>query len=110
MLPHIAGYRGSDVVPLRDVAAIAPRPLLIIHGTADTSIPFEHAVQVYAAAGEPKELWLAEGATHCGAYFLDRSAYCSRIIEFFADALSQTVESVERPAFIRGNEQAVDAG
>ncbi len=88
LLPHIAGYRGSDVMPLRDVASISPRPLLIIHGTADTAIPYEHARQIYEAAGEPKELWLAEGAEHCGAYFLDRLAYCHRIIEFFEHALS----------------------
>jgi fermentation-respiration switch protein FrsA (DUF1100 family) len=109
LLPHIAGYRGSDVMPLRDVAAIAPRPLLIIHGTADTSIPYEHAVQVYAAAGEPKELWLAEGATHCGAYFLDRGVYCSRIVQFFADALSDTLLPIVRRAFLPSEEPAADA-
>ncbi|MER3404305.1 MAG: hypothetical protein C4289_03310, partial [Chloroflexota bacterium] len=51
------GYRFRDVEPLRDVVHIAPRPLLVIHGSCDTVIPLEHAQRIYAAAGEPKELW-----------------------------------------------------
>lgn len=98
LLSLMAGYRFRDVMPLRDVAAIAPRPLLIIHGTADTAIPDEHAKRVFAAAGEPKELWLAEGAPHCGAYFLDRPAYCERVIDFFERHLSATPAGVPTSA------------
>ncbi len=96
LLPYVAGYHFSDVMPLRDVAAIAPRPLLIIHGTADTAIPVRHARLVYAAAGEPKELWLAEGAQHCGAYFQDRAAYCARVSTFFAEHLAETARPPEK--------------
>ncbi len=80
---RIAGYRSRDVEPERDVAGLAPRPLLIIHGTADETIPVGQAERVYAAAGKPKELWLGAGAPHCGTYFLDRPAYCARVIAFF---------------------------
>jgi uncharacterized protein len=79
-----AGYRSRDVEPVREVARIAPRPLLLIHGGADATIPVSHTYRVYAAAGEPKELWVVEGAPHCGAYFADRQAYCRRIAGFFA--------------------------
>jgi len=82
-----AGYRHRDVRPIDEVAAIAPRPLLIIHGSADRTIPVEHAYRVYAAAGAPKELWIGEGADHCGTYFLDRPAYCARVVAFFERAL-----------------------
>lgn len=78
-----AGYRSRDVAPARDAAAIAPRPLLVIHGTADRMIPVSHGKRVYEAAGAPKELWLGEGADHCGTYFLDRQEYCRRVITFF---------------------------
>jgi fermentation-respiration switch protein FrsA (DUF1100 family) len=84
-----AGYRHGDVMPEREVAAIAPRPLLIIHGTADAVIPIEHAYRVYEAAGAPKELWIGEGAEHCATYFLDRSVYCARVATFFERALSE---------------------
>lgn len=94
-LQRRAGYRHRDVRPVAEVAAIAPRPLLIIHGTADRTIPVEHAYRVYEAAGEPKELWLGEGADHCGTYFLDRPAYCTRVTEFFERALGSLEASAE---------------
>ncbi|MGO8951607.1 MAG: alpha/beta hydrolase [Ktedonobacterales bacterium] len=87
-LPHLGGYRSRDVEPVRDVALLAPRPLFVIHGTADSTIPVEQAVQIYRMARQPKELWLAEGAPHCGAYFQDRSLYCERAVSFFARYLS----------------------
>jgi fermentation-respiration switch protein FrsA (DUF1100 family) len=82
-LIRLGGYRSRDVEPIRDVALLAPRPLLVIHGTADATIPVEQAVQIYQMAQAPKELWLAEGAGHCGAYFQDRSLYCNRAVNFF---------------------------
>ncbi len=82
-LARIAGYRHRDVEPVREVAALAPRPLLIIHGSDDQTIPVSHAQEVYQAAGEPKELWIGEGADHCGTYFLNRRIYTRRVIDFF---------------------------
>jgi len=82
------GYPFEAVRPLDAVSQIAPRPLLILHGTADTIIPVEHAHRLYAAAGEPKELWIFEGAAHCGGYFADRPVYVSRVAQFFAHALA----------------------
>ncbi|WIG61517.1 MAG: hypothetical protein OJF49_004265 [Ktedonobacterales bacterium] len=87
-LARRAGYRGGDVAPVREVAAIAPRPVLLIHGAEDATVPVEHAHRVYEAAHEPKELWIADGAPHCGAYFADRPAYCQRVAEFFTSHLA----------------------
>lgn len=77
------GYRFSQVRPIDAVGRIAPRPVLIIHGEGDTTTPVEHAHRLYAAAGEPRELWVVPGVEHCGAYFCDRPAYCQRVIGFF---------------------------
>ncbi|MGZ3582042.1 MAG: alpha/beta hydrolase [Ktedonobacterales bacterium] len=96
-LPPIAGYRGRDVEPVREVAAFAPRPILVIHGTADTTIPFAHGKQVYEAARQPKELWIGEGAEHCGTYFLDRPGYCARVAAFFQRAFDSEVGPAETP-------------
>ena len=43
---------------------LAPRKLLVVHGKADTRLPFRCAEQIYDWAKEPKELVLYEGAEH----------------------------------------------
>jgi pimeloyl-ACP methyl ester carboxylesterase len=56
-----------DPVPLPpdDAAAlIAPIPLLIVHGDKDEFFPVDHAERIYAAANEPKELWIVPGFGH----------------------------------------------
>ncbi len=40
----------------RHITAVAPRPLLIVHGDADDVVPYEHAERLFAAAHPPKEL------------------------------------------------------
>jgi alpha-beta hydrolase superfamily lysophospholipase len=44
--------------PIDVVAAIAPVPLLLVHGTDDHFFPPEQARLLHAAAGEPRTLWL----------------------------------------------------
>jgi len=85
------GYRFGAVRPIEAVAAISPRPLLLIHGADDNLIPVSHAHELFAAAREPKQCWIVEGAEHCGAYFADRTGYVARTTEFF----TQYLRSVE---------------
>lgn len=61
------GRGGWDPVPEPPhvaAARIAPAPLLVVHGDADPLFPVEHAEALYAAAGQPKELWLEAGFGH----------------------------------------------
>ena len=88
ILQRRVGYRFREVEPLRDVRGIAPRPILIIHSTGDTIIPYQHSMQIYEAAGEPKALWLVDDVPHCGAYFIDRVAYCDYVAQYFAQVLA----------------------
>jgi uncharacterized protein len=78
-----AGYRFSQVEPLRDIAHISPRPILIIHGGRDSIVDPKDATLLYAAAQEPKELWVLPNADHCGAYFEDRQTYVKKVTDFF---------------------------
>ena len=43
-------------------------PLLILHGTADPAIPVAEARRLYAAAREPKTIFIADGAGHLDAW------------------------------------------
>lgn len=81
------GYRFGAVRPIEAVPALSPRPLLLIHGTADSVIPLSHAEALYATAGEPKQLWIVPDVEHCGAYFADRRAYVDRVAAFFEQYL-----------------------
>jgi alpha-beta hydrolase superfamily lysophospholipase len=82
------GARLDDLRPIDDVAAIAPRPLLIIHGEEDEAIPVDHARRLREAAGPTAQLWLVPGAVHVGGYFGDRSAYVDRVASFFREAFA----------------------
>lgn len=79
------GYRFADVEPIEAVAGIAPRPLLIVHGTGDSVIPVEHAHRLAAAAGEGSRLEVVEGVEHCGTYFADRPGHIARVASFLRD-------------------------
>ncbi|HLF04623.1 MAG TPA: alpha/beta fold hydrolase [Dehalococcoidia bacterium] len=43
---------------------LSPRSLLVVHGKADTRLPYSCGVQIHRWAREPKELVLYEGAEH----------------------------------------------
>jgi fermentation-respiration switch protein FrsA (DUF1100 family) len=73
------GSRRWDPVPMApdDAAAlIGPVPLLIVHGDQDAFFPVAHAERLYAAAADPKELWIVPGFGHaesgCTPALLDR--------------------------------------
>ena len=46
------------------VAELAPRPLLLLHGTADTILPHECSERLYERAQEPRTLKLFPGVGH----------------------------------------------
>lgn len=58
------GFDREQVCPLEVVDQVAPRPLLIIHGTKDRRITEEQIRRLFATAQAPKTLWLVEGASH----------------------------------------------
>ena len=60
------GFSREQVCPIRVVEQIAPRPLLVIHGTDDRRITEDQVQDLFAAAAQPKSLWLVEGASHDG--------------------------------------------
>jgi len=52
------------VSPIKYVARIAPRPLLLVHGSRDETVEISHAYKLYDEAGEPKQLIIIDGAEH----------------------------------------------
>jgi len=63
---EMAADRIKDVSPVSFVSKDDP-PMLIVHGDADTIVPFEHAQSLEAAlkkAGVPVELYVVKGGAH----------------------------------------------
>jgi fermentation-respiration switch protein FrsA (DUF1100 family) len=82
-----AGIDVNGIRPMDVIGRISPRPILIIHGLADKVIPVDHSKRNFAAAGEPKELWLVPGAGHGQSHTVQRAAYEKKVIAFFQAAL-----------------------
>jgi len=76
--PHL-----EHVLPL-----LAPRPLFMIHGGADTYIKPEMAKALFNLAAEPREFWLVEGAKHNQALNLANGDYKRRVLSFFEQHLA----------------------
>jgi pimeloyl-ACP methyl ester carboxylesterase len=67
--------------PIRWVGKISPRPILFIQGDKDQYLPdFD---ELYAAAGEPKELWRLPDVGHCNASQFYPEEHTRRVIDFF---------------------------
>ena len=50
--------------PLKTIGALSPIPLLIIHSTQDQIIPVHHALQLFQAAEQPKQMWILHEGKH----------------------------------------------
>lgn len=72
-----------DMRPKNIVGAIAPRPVFLIGGELDGNVPAYMARQLYAAAGDPKELWIVPGAHHADYGLIAPKQYDARIVDFF---------------------------
>ena len=53
-----------SIQPVDYISRIAPRPLLLVHGSSDETVDVSHAHRLHAKAGEPKQLAIIDGAGH----------------------------------------------
>lgn len=82
--------RLADLDPVNKIARIAPRPVFLIHGGKDASVPSWHALQLYRAAEEPKTWWLVPEAEHATCYYDRAEEYVKKITEFFQNVFLRT--------------------
>ncbi|MDP8986295.1 MAG: alpha/beta fold hydrolase [Pseudomonadota bacterium] len=90
-LPTYWALRASrmplDMLPKDVVGAIAPRPIFIVGGEFDRVVPAYMARQLFAAAREPKLLWVVPRAQHVDYARIAAQEYGLRLTEFFGHAL-----------------------
>ncbi len=73
----------NQVSPVAVIGSLAPVPILIIAGEGDKLISADNGRMLYAAAGEPRELWIIKGADHGGTLAAAGSEYERRVAGFF---------------------------
>jgi fermentation-respiration switch protein FrsA (DUF1100 family) len=88
----------TQLRPIDHIGRIAPRPILITHGTHDEVVPVRHAEWLFKAAEEPKELWLVPQVGHVGARDTQPDEYFDRIEAFLRTALADPVRPTVRLA------------
>ncbi|MBI3965971.1 MAG: alpha/beta fold hydrolase [Chloroflexi bacterium] len=79
-------FRPGAGDPERHVRLI-DRPLMLIHGAEDRYIPAHHSARLSEVHGNC-ELWLVDGAGHCGGHDCTGSEYEERVLAFFRNALA----------------------
>jgi len=86
----------AAVRPVDAIGRLAPRPVLLIRAGRDTWVPAGNADLLYAAAGEPKELWDAPAAEHSRVQDAYPDEYERRVAGFF-DRYLRTARPVSTP-------------
>lgn len=69
------------------VTDIAPRPLLLMHGTEDQSVSLWQSQALFDAAKQPKSLWILEGAGHTTLYNHDPQQFEKKVLSFLEQHL-----------------------
>jgi len=90
LLIAVTGVRiGASPRRLRPIDHIAQlgAPLLLLHGAIDRHTRIEEAKAVFAAAAEPKAMWIVEGAAHVDLHHFAKEAYEARVGGFLAKYL-----------------------
>lgn len=83
----MSGTDPASVVPAAAIPALSSRPMLFIAGADDQAVSPTDGADMARAAGAKAEYLLVPDAGHVGAFFVDPSAYASRIRAFLAAAV-----------------------
>lgn len=73
--------------PVEVVAQISPRPVFLIFGELEESLPPASGRLLFQAAGHPKELWIVPHVGHGGYFQAEPEEFERRVVSFFESAL-----------------------
>ncbi|HLK35281.1 MAG TPA: alpha/beta fold hydrolase [Polyangiaceae bacterium] len=82
-----SGVNPDRIRPIDVLGTVGPRPILMIAGTLDDDTPLDVERRVFAAASEPKELWVVAGAHHGDYLAVAAPEFESRVVAFLDHAL-----------------------
>ncbi len=84
-------WRGNlnvdEVIPSDNISKISPRPVFIMHGTADHEVGVHHGDILFEKAKQPKLYWKAEGGGHTRLWQVDSEKAEGKVVGFFSKNL-----------------------
>jgi uncharacterized protein len=87
------GISIDEVNPLDEIGRISPRPVYIVHSTADIVAPPDAGEKLFNAAREPRFLWQEKDAPHLAIYLDNPRRYQRRLVGFFNEWLLGKMEN-----------------
>jgi dipeptidyl aminopeptidase/acylaminoacyl peptidase len=82
-----SGMAVEDLVPVKIISEISPRPVFVLGGDADPIVPESMTRQLFDAAHDPKRLWIVPGAMHGGYATTAPDLYRQHLVDFFLQSL-----------------------
>ncbi|MDH5506581.1 MAG: alpha/beta fold hydrolase [Anaerolineae bacterium] len=79
-----AGVDMHQMRPIDDLKQISPRAIMFIHGQLDEIISVNNSYALYAAAAEPKELYIIPNTGHGGLPQANPPEFSRRVLAFLA--------------------------
>jgi fermentation-respiration switch protein FrsA (DUF1100 family) len=49
---------------VKSIGDVSPTPILVVHGSRDDLVPVSQAIELFEAAGDPRELIVLDGGEH----------------------------------------------
>jgi uncharacterized protein len=86
----------SDLEPIHGIARLGA-PVLIVAGSRDEHTTLAESQELFAAASEPKSLWMVKGARHQDFLRYDPAGYEEHVAKFLTEKLNVGLSS-PRPA------------
>jgi len=74
----------ADVSPASAIAALSPRPVLVVYCERDIYLDERDVRSLYECAGDPREFWRVPHAIHMGAVRRSPREYMDRVLSFLA--------------------------
>ncbi len=90
------GADPRDTEPSRVIGLVAPVPLLLIHGEADTTVPLEDARRLAATGGPTTQLWTVPGADHSRSHAVAPQDYERRVTDHMRMAFTAARDHDQR--------------
>ena len=84
----IYGVRTDDLIPIQAAKSWGQRPLLLIHGESDTTVPIGQARELAHTLGTSCRTLMLPGVEHIQAYQSNPEKYVAMVSDFFDDNLS----------------------